>query len=291
MKRTVLYTAILLVLLIVSGIGNDVASENIPGSTPVSGGGGGSAYTDNPDCQRWIGYIVKDVIWFSFMFEGTVSEGTFFVGEYDEAQLQDWRPWWATPRDYPITTHTTLSGSWTTDATQEGYPTTGTIYLGSGEIGTFSATAEIIGRGDPMIWWKGTGTFSGTDWADEAEPYFYIEWRSYFELPSEQEVDFDIKPTTIKLKSKGVIPVEILTTEDFDATSIDIDTVKLGPGEAMEAHGKLHLEDVDGDGELDAVLHFRVQEIGLEVGEMELTITGSTVDGVDFVGTDTVIVK
>jgi len=44
-------------------------------------------------------------------------------------------------------------------------------------------------------------------------------------------VDIDIKPgsdqNTINLRSKGVIPVAILSSEDFDATNVDPTTVEL----------------------------------------------------------------
>ena len=39
-------------------------------------------------------------------------------------------------------------------------------------------------------------------------------------------------PNSIDLISKGVIPVAILTTEDFDATTVDFLSVKFGPDKA-----------------------------------------------------------
>lgn len=48
----------------------------------------------------------------------------------------------------------------------------------------------------------------------------------------EKQVSIDIKPcsfpNSINLKSKGVMPVDILTTEDFDATAVDPTTVLFG---------------------------------------------------------------
>jgi len=105
-------------------------------------------------------------------------------------------------------------------------------------------------------------------------------------------VDVDIKPGSypnpINLKSKGAIPVAILTDEDFDAADIDPLTVRFGPDEASECNGKGHPEDVDGDGDTDMVLHFRVQESGITADDEEVIITGSTNDGREFMGRDSI---
>lgn len=46
------------------------------------------------------------------------------------------------------------------------------------------------------------------------------------------------------------------------------------------------LEDYDGDGDLDAIYHFEIQETGIVKGETEATLTGKTLDDVDITGTD-----
>ena len=105
------------------------------------------------------------------------------------------------------------------------------------------------------------------------------------------EVDIVIKPgdvNSFNLKSKGRIPVAILTTEDFDATEVDTGTVRFGPGLARPAHHAV--EDVDEDGDLDMILHFKTQETGIQAGDTSATLTGvSFVDGA-FFGSDTVII-
>ncbi len=102
----------------------------------------------------------------------------------------------------------------------------------------------------------------------------------------------DIKPgnfpNSINLKSKGVIPVAILTTPSFDATTVDASTVTFGPDAATMVHKSAHLEDVDGDGDIDMVLHFKTQKTGIQASDTEATLTGETVGGVAFEGTDTV---
>ncbi len=103
-------------------------------------------------------------------------------------------------------------------------------------------------------------------------------------------VEIDIKPgsfpNSINLKSKGVVPVAILTTDEFDALAVDPTTVAFGPGAVPACDG--HVEDMDGDGDLDLVLHFEIQESGLAFGDTDATLTGETFDGIPIEGTDSV---
>lgn len=108
--------------------------------------------------------------------------------------------------------------------------------------------------------------------------------------------EIDIKPSSepnsINLKLEGVIPVAILTTEDFDATTVAPLSVEFGPDGAKEAHEKGHIEDVDDDGDLDLVLHFRTQETGIGCEDIEASLTGETFNGQAIDGFDSVnIVK
>jgi hypothetical protein len=96
-------------------------------------------------------------------------------------------------------------------------------------------------------------------------------------------------PNPVNTGSKGVIPVAILTTPEFDATQVDDATLAFGPSGAVIAHKQGHIEDVDGDGDDDLVVHFRTQETGIECGNTEATLTGATLfDGIPISGTDSI---
>jgi hypothetical protein len=88
--------------------------------------------------------------------------------------------------------------------------------------------------------------------------------------------------TNVNPKSKGVIPITIVSTEDFDARSIDPNSVRFGPGGAQEAHHRGHGGDADGDGRSDLVLHFRTRASGIACGDTYADLSGFTSTGLRF---------
>jgi hypothetical protein len=102
-------------------------------------------------------------------------------------------------------------------------------------------------------------------------------------------VTIDIKPcsdpNSINLKSKGVVPVAVLTTDVFDATSVDPSTVRFAGASPI----RWAMEDVcPGDGDVDMVFHFKTQGLGLDAGAETATLTGQTTGGASIEGMDTV---
>ena len=106
-------------------------------------------------------------------------------------------------------------------------------------------------------------------------------------------VTIDVKPGSdtnpVNLKSKGVIPVAILGADDFDASEVDGSTVVFAG--ASPDHGEGHLEDVDQDGDLDWVGHFRTQDTSIGAGDTEAGLTGQTNDGQDLEGSDVISIS
>jgi concanavalin A-like lectin/glucanase superfamily protein len=105
-------------------------------------------------------------------------------------------------------------------------------------------------------------------------------------------VAVDIKPgslpNSINPKSKGKLPVAILTTNAFDATTVDPTTVRFGQTGTEAAPVQSALEDVDGDGDTDMILHFNTQDTGIVCGDTSASLTGETFGGQAIQGTDAI---
>jgi len=125
-------------------------------------------------------------------------------------------------------------------------------------------------------------------------------------------VNIDIKPTScpnpLNVKSKGVLPVAILGSEDFDVTNIDVLSVRLAGIAAIRSN----YEDVatpladanececiveEPDSFLDITLKFKIQEIVEVIGEVNhgdvltLPLTGVLLDERPIEGVDCVLIR
>lgn len=123
-------------------------------------------------------------------------------------------------------------------------------------------------------------------------------------------VEIDIKPgsfpSSVNLKSKGVTPVAIHTSDTFDATSVNPASVSLGePACAIAVDWELYdcdefpnpLADPEnpaydplapemiGDGDIDLVLYFETRDLVCIDGLTEVTLTGVTFDSIPIEGT------
>lgn len=122
-------------------------------------------------------------------------------------------------------------------------------------------------------------------------PGEYIYWDDVVvtRTPDVIQIDIDIKPGSgenpINLGSNGVTPVAILSNGGFDAAMVDDSTVTMA-GAALDKIPRL--EDVDGDGDEDLVCHFRTQDLDLDATSVEAVLTGMTIDGTLFEGSDVV---
>jgi len=116
---------------------------------------------------------------------------------------------------------------------------------------------------------------------------------------SEILVPIDIEPgdipNSINLRSKGTIPVAILSSPTFDAPgTIDFASLTFGRTgtEKSLAFCNSHGEDVNGDGLLDLVCHFNTQQTGFRSGDTQGVLQGNTLLDFSIRGVDSVhIVK
>ncbi len=121
----------------------------------------------------------------------------------------------------------------------------------------------------------------------------------YLGAPSAITVVVDVKPgsqdNVVPLQGNGVVSVAILTTNSFDATTVDSTTVCFGDAEdpaerdCTEKHGQGHLEDVNGDGRPDLLLHYEVAQTGIDAGDAKACLTGETKGGVAIEGCDRIM--
>jgi M6 family metalloprotease-like protein len=112
-------------------------------------------------------------------------------------------------------------------------------------------------------------------------------------------MSIDIRPGSddnpINVTSRGLIPVAILGSATLDVFDLDVTTLRFGPGEASPAHdlSKLgvfldHLEDVNLDGHVDLVTHYRTRSTEIAAGDTEACVVAELLDDTLIVGCDTI---
>ncbi|WP_437720041.1 hypothetical protein [Sorangium sp. So ce861] len=109
------------------------------------------------------------------------------------------------------------------------------------------------------------------------------------------DVIIDIKPgsfpNSINLRSCGNVPVAIFSTPTFDAATVDPKTVTLaGAPVRIKGNGRpaASLQDINGDGLLDLVVHIVTSALQLSDTDTQATLAGELSDGTPIAGTDTV---
>ena len=125
--------------------------------------------------------------------------------------------------------------------------------------------------------------------------YFAVDNIS-LDIVTTVDVDIDIKPgsdpNSINLGSNGNVPVAILGSADFDATTVDPYTVTLA-GAEVALKGKAQtpmasVEDVNEDGFDDLIVHVDTEALELSDGDTIAILEGETYDGTSIAGEDTV---
>ena len=121
--------------------------------------------------------------------------------------------------------------------------------------------------------------------------------------PPPTPVTIDIKPggypNKINLSASGLLPVAVLTTQDFDASQFTPEMAHLSDASvAMNCMGapaiRWKLDDVNGDYRLDLVFFFRIQDLDLtssSTAAMLMAHGSYNSTPTHIVGTDSVLVK
>jgi hypothetical protein len=112
---------------------------------------------------------------------------------------------------------------------------------------------------------------------------------------AEKVVAIDIKPgsfpNSINLGSLGTVPVAILSSATFDAATVDPLSLSLA-GAKVQLKGKgtpmSSLEDVNGDGLADLVVHVGTEALELTDTDTLAVLTGKTFSGTAIKGSDSV---
>jgi beta-glucanase (GH16 family) len=140
-------------------------------------------------------------------------------------------------------------------------------------------------EGYPWLWWADSSVLLDSVEIEAGDPHALPgqgEFEGVLMATVPLGVDIDVKGRVCN-QGNGVIPVVLLTTDSFDATSVDHTTVTLGT--ASETHtdksgeAKRHEEDADGDGDIDLVFHFRFAGRAPECDPMNAPFNGRTYDG------------
>lgn len=161
-------------------------------------------------------------------------------------------------------------------------------------IAEFTVPAEgwytVAVTGNPRIVLSGGGFRDGSSAPSNGSYTLIISGV----VPAEQNIVIDIKPgnkehTKINPKAKGVIPVALISSETFDAVTVDQSSLKFGATgeENTLAHCQKDGKDVNGDGRPDLVCHFNVDSelTGFDMSVVEGTVKGMGKDGKRFKGT------
>jgi hypothetical protein len=99
----------------------------------------------------------------------------------------------------------------------------------------------------------------------------------------------DPPPTLVAPRAEGRLPVGILTTDSFDATTIATATLRLGPTGKEAPPLRVNRADLNKDGRTDLQVFFSVPEMGVKCTDKRLILRGQTMSGQEIEGSEAIV--
>lgn len=176
------------------------------------------------------------------------------------------------------------------------------ILVTSPSHGTLSANADGSFTYQPSSGFFGTDTFTyRLRDAVGAESETVTVTIAVMGLSVPINVDPKDSTNSINLSKDRTVQVAILATDNFDPTTVDVSSLTFGVTGAeasltTKGNGqpRFTFRDIDGDGRLDLLVTFDVEDLGLSStavgGTVDLTLRGSLSDGTEFTGVESVTI-
>jgi hypothetical protein len=111
--------------------------------------------------------------------------------------------------------------------------------------------------------------------------------------PQVLQAVIDISPgdaaNELNPRGHGRLKVALLSSDTLDATQVALETIRFGATGTEARQVRSWRADVNGDGRLDTVLAFKLQDTQLSCASTSAVLTGHTSNGIAFQGADAVV--
>ena len=114
------------------------------------------------------------------------------------------------------------------------------------------------------------------------------------QAPKVTKVSIDVKPgdtpTTLERTRGGQVPVAVLSTAQFDALTIDVETIRVGPSGEEAEPVRTTVSDVNADKRPDLVVLVKVPDLQLKCSDKVIKLTAKTQAGESIEGSEAVTI-
>jgi hypothetical protein len=156
---------------------------------------------------------------------------------------------------------------------------TGTFVHRQSSVPPFNETSETLVAG-------AIATVTLTEGADPSgQPAWFVSHLAY-DIVALQPVAIQIRPRRITARRRATVSVKILSSDAFDAATIDTKTLRFGETgleQSLRSCAK-KARDRNRDGRPDLLCSFGVAEADLHHGDTTAVLNGQTMDGASFQG-------